>query len=54
MAGELALGWAASREKDGNIVSVVRKLRKMGVASKLAFSFVCIPGRAPGNDAVYF
>jgi len=48
VVGELSLVWAASwkkdgsmevaSEKDGNIVSVVRKQRKMGVVSKLPIS----------------
>ena len=62
MVGELALVWAASwerdgsvevaSEKDGNIVSVARKQRKMGV-SKLSFFFVCSASLSPGNGGVY-
>lgn len=63
MVGELSLVWAASwekdgsvevaSEKDGNIVSVVRKQRKMGVVSKLPFLFVCNASLSPGNNGVY-
>jgi len=40
-------------EKDGNIVSVVRKQRKMGVVSKLPFLIICNASLSPGNGGVY-
>lgn len=32
--------WSLALEKDGNILSLLGKQRKMGVGSKLAFPFV--------------